>query len=119
VLERVVFKRFRADDPDAFRGASPIFRVTPDAPPFFVIHGDRDSLVPVAEARRFVETLREASREPVLYAEMKGGQHAFDIVPSFRTAPVIEAVERFLHTIHARRGAPAEATEREAEAALT
>ena len=52
-----------------------------DAPPFLVIHGDRDTLVPVADARRFVAELRAVSESPVLYAELAGAEHAFDILP--------------------------------------
>nr|MDQ3294623.1 hypothetical protein [Actinomycetota bacterium] len=37
---------------------------------------------------------------PVLYAEMAGAQHAFEVFPSYRTARVIEGAERFLHSIH-------------------
>jgi hypothetical protein len=42
----------------------------------------------------------------VFYAEMLGAQHAFDVFPSFRTARVVEGVERFLHSVHSqyRRG---------------
>ena len=40
------------------------------------------------------------SDAPVLYAEMHGAEHAFDVMPSFRTARVIEGVERFLHSVH-------------------
>lgn len=101
ILERVVFKVRRADDPQRYRDASPIERIHPDAPPFFVIHGEDDSLVPVEEARLFVERLREVSGERVLYAEMRGAQHAFDVIPSWRTIPVIEAIERFLATVRA------------------
>ena len=118
VLERYVFKAFRDDDPDAFREASPTHRVHPDAPPFLVIHGDADSLVAVEDARRFVERLRDATDAPVLYAEMRGGQHAFDIIPSFRTAPVIEAIERFLHTVRTRGDRLTDRAEEEYEAAL-
>ncbi|HEY3019265.1 MAG TPA: alpha/beta hydrolase [Solirubrobacteraceae bacterium] len=103
ILERYVFKVRRRDDPDRYRDASPSFRVHADAPPFFVIHGESDSLVPVEEARAFVERLREVSNERVLYAEMRGGQHAFDVIPSWRTIPVIEAIERFLATVRAAR----------------
>ena len=118
VLERYVFKVFRADDPGRFRDASPTYRVHPNAPPFLVIHGDVDSLTAVDDARRFVEALREASDSPVLYAEMHGGQHAFDLVPSLRSAPVIEAIERFLHTVHTRGDRLTEGAEREYETAL-
>ena len=75
-------------------------RVRADAPPFFVIHGSHDTLVPVEDAREFVELLRAVSESPVLYAEMHGAEHAFDVMPSFRTARVIEGVERFLHSVH-------------------
>ena len=34
-----------------YRDASPITRVRPDAPPFFILHGVDDSLIPVPEAR--------------------------------------------------------------------
>jgi acetyl esterase/lipase len=95
MLERVVFKKKFGEDPEAFRRASPAHRAGPHAPPFFVIHGRHDSLAPVAEARRFVEHLRTVSREPAVYAELPGTQHAFDVFPSIRTAHVIRAVERF------------------------
>ncbi len=96
LLERRVMKvRFR-DHPEAFAKASPMCRVHAGAPPFFVIHGDRDTLAPVAEARRFVEELRRVTRAPVAYAELPGAQHAFEIFPSIRAALVIHGVERFL-----------------------
>src|SRR3954452_15084667 len=120
VLERFVFKRKRSDDPDVYRDASPMFRIKSDAPPFFVIHGESDSLVPVEEARRFVERLREVSDERVLYAEMRGGQHAFDVIPSWRTIPVIEAIERFLANVRASaRSSAAPAAGRDSPRAAT
>jgi acetyl esterase/lipase len=118
LLERYVFKALRDDEPERFRDASPLFRVHEDAPPFLVVHGDADSLTPVEDARRFVERLREATDSPVLFAEMHGGQHAFDVVPSFRTAPVIEMIERFLHTVRTRGDRLTDRAEAEYEAAL-
>jgi len=96
----IIMKKRLEDDPEAFAKASPIDRVRADAPPFLVIHGSRDTLAPVEDARLFVERLQAVSESPVLYAEMIGAQHAFEIFPSFRTAAVIEGVERFLTSIH-------------------
>ncbi len=97
--------------PDQWSAYSPMDRISEDAPPMFVIHGDKDVLVPVGIARKFVSALRERSRNPVVYAELRGAQHAFEIFPSFRTVHTVEAVERFLHHIHAGhrddRGDPA------------
>ncbi len=57
--------------------------------------------------------------QPVLYGEMQGAQHAFEIFPSVRTARVIEGVERFLSTLWARRRQPAPAVEAELADAVT
>jgi len=116
-FEPVVMKKKLSEDPEAFAKASPIDQVRADAPPFFVVHGDLDTLAPVADAREFVAKLRAVSDAPVLYAEMKGAEHAFDIFPSFRTARVIEGIERFLHSVHEQylRGrTQGEVSEREA-----
>ena len=99
-IEPMVMKRRLADDPEAFAAYSPMDRIRPDAPPFLVVHGSLDTLAPVEDAREFVERLRATSEAPVLYAEMAGAQHAFEIFPSYRAAKVIEGVERFLHSVH-------------------
>lgn len=104
VLEQIVFKRRYADDPELFRAASPSFRVHPGAPPFLVIHGERDTLVPVADARDFVARLRAVSRQPVRYIELPAAEHAFDLWPSERTARVAEGIGRFLNAIARRTG---------------
>jgi acetyl esterase/lipase len=85
------------DDPAVFESASPILRITPDAPDFFVIHGRRDTLVPVDQARLFVERLRATSKRTVVYAELPGAQHAFDIFPSIRSIQVVRAIDRYLY----------------------
>jgi len=82
--------------PEAYRAASPLARVSDSAPPFMVVHGAYDTLVRVSEARVFVEALRGASNNPVVYAELTGAQHAFDVFPSIRSAHVVRGVERFL-----------------------
>ena len=112
----IIGKKFD-EDPQPFHEASPMDRVRRDAPPFFVIHGSHDTLVPVGDARDFVDLLRAASDAPVLYAEMRGAEHAFDVFPSYRTARVIEGVERFLHSVHQQyqlgRTEPGQVSERE------
>jgi acetyl esterase/lipase len=104
IVARMVLKKSPAEDPDAFTKASPMGHLRPDAPPFFIVHGSHDSLIPVSGARDFAARLREASDSPVIYAEMKGGQHAFDVFPSYRTARVIEGVERYLTGLHRQYG---------------
>jgi acetyl esterase/lipase len=66
-----------------------------DAPPFFVAHGTQDSLATIETARRFVAHLRAASPNPVVFAELPHGQHAFDLFHSFRFAAVVDGIEAF------------------------
>lgn len=101
IAERILKVPY-ADDPEAFRRASPLHRIHADAPPFFVIHGDNDSLCSVEEARFFVQRLRDISKEPVSYAEIPGAQHAFEIFHSLRTGYAVQAVDRFTSWVHSR-----------------
>ena len=84
-------------NPELFEKASPILRITPDAPDFLVLHGTVDTLFPVEQARMFVEKLRETSKRTVVYAELSGAQHAFDVFLSIRSAHVVQAIDRYLH----------------------
>jgi acetyl esterase/lipase len=102
LLERQVMKAARHEAPEAYEKASPIARLHPAAPPFFVIHGERDTLVPAAEARRFVEAFRQRAHGEIVYAEIPGAQHAFEIFPSLRATFVIHGVERFLAWLYSR-----------------
>jgi acetyl esterase/lipase len=103
MLGKYVFKRTRAEIADAFRVASPISYVSADAPPFFVLHGTNDSLIPVQQARAFSARLQQVSRQPVVYAELPRAQHAFDIFGSARATDAALAVEQFLAEIYSKR----------------
>lgn len=96
LLERRVLKTSIEADRGAWVRASPYHRAGPQAPPFFIVHGAADTLVPVREARRFAEHLRAASAAPVAYLEVPGAQHAFEVFPSVRTELVVDGATRFL-----------------------
>jgi acetyl esterase/lipase len=103
LLDRVVMK---TTDEQVYRDASPLQQVRADAPPFLVIHGRNDTLVPVQEARLFVERLRAVSTSPVIYIELPGTEHAFDVFPSIRSAHVVRAVGRFVELLRLRSNQP-------------
>ncbi len=106
LLEKRVMKVEEAEHPEVFRDASPTFRVRADAPPFFVLHGANDTLVPVETARTFVRRLRAVSRAPVAYAELPLAQHAFDVLASLRCQATTSAVGDFLDGARAARPPP-------------
>jgi acetyl esterase/lipase len=101
LLEKFVVKKKFATHRGVYIDASPIREVRAGAPPFFVLHGTDDSLIPVGEAQQFVDELRAVSKSPVAYAELPNAQHGFDIFGSPRAHRSAEAVARFLSWVYA------------------
>jgi acetyl esterase/lipase len=99
-LRRLLEQRvMKTKSEEVFNQASPTYRVHPDAPPFFVLHGTNDTLVPINVARRFVAELRSVSKAPVLYAELPRAQHAFDVLASLRCQATTAGVASFLDAV--------------------
>jgi acetyl esterase/lipase len=98
-LERVVVNQKIKRQPEVFRSASPIHRVHSEAPPFLVIHGSADSVIPVAQARSFVERLRAESHSVVSYVELPGAGHGFDMTDGARTGSMATAIGLFLNQV--------------------
>ena len=59
-----------------------------DVPPMLMMYGEKDMLIPVADVRAFVERVRAVSSRPVIYAELPGAHHDFDMFESIRSAAV-------------------------------
>jgi acetyl esterase/lipase len=90
---------------DRTRPSAPGAYVHAEAPPFFLAHGDRDTVVIVEDARAFVGQLRGASSSPVVYAELPGGQHGFDLFHSIRFETVVDGIEAFAAWVRSRDAA--------------
>ena len=86
-----------------------------NASPFLIVHGDHDTYTPAEGARALVEHLRAVSSNPILYAELPGGQHSFDLFHSVRFETVINAIEAFAASVRSRHR-PVQHTERSGHA---
>lgn len=60
--------------PERALEAMPITHIDPTDPPFFIAHGDADTIVPVQSSRDFVAALKDA-KVLVEYHELPGGGH--------------------------------------------
>lgn len=101
-LEHWVMQRRIAEHPALYRDASPIFRAHHQAPPFFVLHGQSDSVVPSSQAREFCGALRASGARSVAYAELPNAHHAFDALATLRCQLTSEAVAAFLGIVYGR-----------------
>ena len=86
--------------------STPLAYLGPEAPPFLVIHGANDTMVPVASARALADGLRAAASAPVVMAELPGAQHSFDLSHSIRFESVVAAAEEFTAWVLSRRAGP-------------
>jgi len=75
--------------PDAYRDASPAHFVTPDDPPMFFFHGQRDSLVPIRSPQRMIERLVAAGVTAEMYTLPTAGH----ITPVFDTLALQQAIK--------------------------
>jgi dipeptidyl aminopeptidase/acylaminoacyl peptidase len=64
--------------------------VTPEAPPFLIVHGEKDPLVPHHQSELLVAALRKAG-VPVVFHTVKGGSHG-----GFADPKVPEQTKAFL-----------------------
>jgi acetyl esterase/lipase len=103
-----VFKVSPALDAGPWLRATSRLAATPDRPPFFVVHGAADGLVPSADSARLVEALRRSGGPAVGYLEVPWGNHGFDFFSSIRalhTAEAVAVVLRRLYDMAAGRSA--------------
>ncbi len=101
-----------AENEAGYRLASPLDQVGPHAPPFFVLHGESDSLISRGEPENFVDALRATSANPVAYALLPGANHSFDLVYSLRTRHVVNGIHAFLEAMRFNGAEPARADQR-------
>ena len=86
-----------AEDPDAYRAASPLHHLHARAPPMLLIHGTEAAVVPATQSRAMFAALRRAGHAPELL-EVSDGHFAMNAAcPGERKEFVREAdVMRFL-----------------------
>ncbi|HET6882883.1 MAG TPA: alpha/beta hydrolase fold domain-containing protein [Pirellulales bacterium] len=75
---------------DAARSASPITYVSPDDPPFLLVHGTEDPLVPYDQSERLLAAMTEEGVDATLI-KVQGGRHG-----GFRSSELDRRIRLFL-----------------------
>ena len=102
LLEQFVMQGRLEDNREMFENASPTLRAHRDAPPFFILHGRNDAVIPRAQAAGFSAALTKAGARTVAYAEIPHAHHAFDTIATLRCQLTAEAVAAFLGIVYGR-----------------
>ena len=80
--------------------STPHAYVRRDAPPFMIVHGANDRLVPLRDATRFADHLANTSASPVVYLTLPAALHSFDLLHSPRFDTVIDGLDAFTAAVH-------------------
>lgn len=70
----LLFGGIPTEHPDLLREANPITHVSPDDPPFLIMHGDKDLVVPLQQSELLYAALQEARVESTLRV-IEGCEH--------------------------------------------
>ncbi|MCX7827485.1 MAG: prolyl oligopeptidase family serine peptidase, partial [Verrucomicrobiae bacterium] len=68
------------EKPDIWKQLSPIAHVSPGDAPILIVHGDKDTTVPIVHSERFEAALKKAG-VPVEFIRVKGGGHGMSAPP--------------------------------------
>jgi acetyl esterase/lipase len=84
---------------DLARAASPVTHVRPTCPPFMIVHGDQDDVVPIGQSEQLHAALTDAGVESAL-VRVRGGGHGFgpeaDPTPERLEEMIFEFFDRHL-----------------------
>ena len=78
--------------PDLAKWASPTTYVNEKTPPFIIMHGSKDQIVPDSQSVHFQNVLMEAGHQPEFFIE-EGAKHGDEV---FDTEKYVSKVEAFL-----------------------
>jgi acetyl esterase/lipase len=56
--------------------ASPVMHITKDVPPFLIVHGDKDNVVPLSQSEKLNDGLKKIGADVTLHV-VAGGGHVF------------------------------------------
>lgn len=84
-----------AERPETARAASPVHQVRTDAPPFLLLHGSADVLVPTRQSARLHDALTEAGASST-FEVVDGYGHMFPGMPDDEVEAYVDRTAQFL-----------------------
>lgn len=85
----------REDNPELYKDASPVTHVSATSPPFLLIHGIDDPLVPSSQSERMADALR-AAKVPVVILPVKDLKHVLPAPDAPLGREIMQSMLQFL-----------------------
>ena len=87
-------------EPECFQQINPTNWVSENTPPFLLIQGETDALIPVKETQAFWNALQTKNRNHSTLLTLPLVEHSFDIFPSLTAQCIVPTIERYLFLLY-------------------
>ena len=85
---------------ESYHQITPANWVSKNTPPFLLLQGDTDALIPVQETQAFWHALQTNNRSHSALLTLPLVEHSFDIFPSLTAQCIVPTIERYLFLLH-------------------
>ena len=86
--------------PDCYQQITPANWISKQTPPFLLIQGETDALIPVEETKTFWHALQSKNVPLSAFLRLPLVEHAFDIFPTLTAQCIVPTIERYLILLH-------------------
>ena len=86
--------------PDRYQQITPANWISGKTPPFLLIQGETDALIPATETQAFWEVLQAHKVKDSVFLRLPLVEHAFDIFPTLTAQCIVPTIERYLIMLH-------------------
>ena len=87
-------------EPECYQQITPANWVSNKTPPFLLLQGETDALIPVEETQAFWHALQSKNRRHSALLTLPLIEHAFDIYPTLTAQSIVPVIEKYLLMLH-------------------
>jgi acetyl esterase/lipase len=86
--------------PECYNQITPAYWISEETPPFLLVQGETDALIPVNETQTFFHALQSQNSQNSAMLSLPLVEHAFDIFPTLTAQCIVPTIERYLVMLH-------------------
>ncbi len=88
------------EEPVCYKKITPANWISIDTPPFLILQGETDALIPIEETKKFWKILKYKKIKSSAFLNLPLVHHGFDIFPTLTEQCIIPIIENFLIMLH-------------------
>jgi len=99
-LLKIVCGGIPNEEPNCYKKITPAYWISMNTPPFLIIQGETDVLIPIEETKIFWENLKSNKINSSAFLSLPLVQHGFDIFPTLTEQCIVPIIEQFFKMLY-------------------